>query len=835
MCVCCRCGGTPGSSRTSSSKIQRLELPQKSPRIVKQRSIGGLSSDNSDDEDGANCKEMSPMLPAAASSGAGDRPRHLPYVGNITDNRLAPYGTSVDLPEQHRRSPATSPRSPRGQFTPSPRPRLLPREPGRSAQSLESATRGTLKDNRHYMHQNKIRSCDNEPYQGNGGGGGASSGASAPSVDYGRLRPVKAIGDMVSALETAGAVLTPGGHTFREHNNVNGRFYSNPKVDSEIPLKVIVSASKAAALAKDLPSCDVSNSQPLVYNAVKHVTYDSNHQHFRYNNDDSDVVSHDEVDDKETRRGGATSYADDADYGDGEGEGERRRLSYGDLWKLRSTFEKDTSDSQDTESEKPLTVSFDTSVEPPSTEHNDSPLTRQTSSSSNSAPSNNTDSGGGGGGKVSSATCASSASQAPHNRRQNYRAMFSHRLQLGQQRRQISGDTSFDSGGTDGDVSDVSRPDNFATSFESAMTDSTADSRLVQQRYDSGYKSLETQASQGGTQRIGDSLHAPDVAVKQLSLDSIDECQLMRQISTSSREDLRRPSYADASRNDVGDDYGDESGVRRDKRSAHPDVSPRHLASTLACEIPPHKSPTQRSGETVEMQPIRARRSNAGLAMSAEVKDARSASVSHSRLSPVDWRRNSKDGGDSEGPEEYARSPALHRPPDKLLAQSRALSRDYSIDKTTDAIFNEFMRFDPQLEVRAVTTAGTKQRTAHIRYNASTFDSGVSRLERLQPGTRSASLGSRACKTDGSAGVASSASRWIEHRRRDTVDADIAEEDARHMTFSGNVSSGRSEGRRLGVHGVNKMPSTDNVPRLSASGRSNRQGLQQMRHMSLFN
>ena len=770
--MCYRCGN---SSRTAVKAAQRLEIPQKSPRIVKQRSIGGLS-DNSDDDDEDRCKEVSPML-----SPAIERSRHASYT--CLDNRLSPYvndtrrlSSSAGAADISR-SPQQTQRSHSGEMqhsTPSPRPRLLPREPGRCAQSLESATRST--GERRYIHQNKIRSCDNDPY--------------IQTNDYGRLRPTDFINSGMTTSEFADRITITQN---MRHNDIEN--YDNKKlfklVVSEIQSGRRDNENNAAIRLSTTTVSETANNAKRETYDMSCTTYTSNHS--PYNPSNRSSGDHSPYNPSNRSSGDHSPY-----NSNNRSSGDSSHVSYGDLWKLRSTLEKDEpSDSLDTESEKvantPLTVSFDTSVEPPSTEHNDSPLPRQQSSSSNSGPSNTNDS-------CNKPTSVLHSVASRDSRRQTYKAMLSHRYQMGGQRRQISGDTSFESGGTDGDISDISKPD-AATSFDESATDSTGDSRLIQQRYDSGYKSLETQMSQR------DSLHAPDIAIKQLSLDSIDECQLMRQISTSSREDLR-PQFVDCN---VVDPVEYSRPRDRWPLSHGADLVTRRIAAAALCTCDNEANSRRKvSPEHVELQPIR-------IGLSGNTTSSTTTVADEGRRSP------SRNRGDERRRGSRSDSIYSHNVPRKSPEplKRRAMSRDYSIDQKTDAIFNEFLRFDPQLETKNTHSAiNARQRVAHCHYNASTFDSGgVSRLERLQPGIRSASLGSSECAVGG----ASAVSKWIANRRREATDADLIEEDARMMTAEHDSNS-------LKPGTLTKIPSAENVRII----RNHRQGFQ-TRHMSLFN
>ena len=309
------------------------------------------------------------------------------------------------------------------------------------------------------------------------------------------------------------------------------------------------------------------------------------------------------------------------------------------------------------------------------------------------------------------------------NRRQTYRSILSKRLK--RTGRSTSADNSFDSIETietDGDVSESSRQEFTTTSFESTTdnTDSTGDSqihRLQQMRGDSGYKSLETQQSQQQAQ-----LTPPRSLKKQIHF-ALDHESIDKDGSKSvSKIFSNEPVYT---RHSV---EAPETYRKRNCRKAHFERRSGKTASKKRREYRAERQVVQYVRESTN-EPETDSRSDQPSGDSFD--ETQSQSPKKQSLFSRFLRRHSTDGN-----------------------KRQTLARDYSVDEKTDALFNEFVRYDPSLDVKGVGAFSLKRippkssPSHRSKLHPKQTDSGLSpgggqrRHERLGPYIRSASLGS---------------------------------------------------------------------------------------------
>ena len=302
------------------------------------------------------------------------------------------------------------------------------------------------------------------------------------------------------------------------------------------------------------------------------------------------------------------------------------------------------------------------------------------------------------------------------NRRQTYCSILSKRLHRSEP--PTSADNSFDSVETietDGDASESSRHEMTTTSFESTTdnTDSTGDSqahKLQQMRGDSGYKSLETQNSQQQQQ-----VTPPRCSKKQIHF-ALDHESIEKDGSKS-----------------VAKIFSDEPVYTRHSVEAPETYGRRHSKKFV------------RNGRTASKKRREYR------------AERQVIHVRESTIEPDTDSRSDQPSGDSFEESQTSRKQSLFS---RFLrrhstdSNKRQLSRDYSVDEKTDALFNEFTRHDPALEQKGASTVSMRRISQRLpaarpKLHRKQTDptSGTSsvyhdRCERLSPSMRSASLGS---------------------------------------------------------------------------------------------
>lgn len=284
------------------------------------------------------------------------------------------------------------------------------------------------------------------------------------------------------------------------------------------------------------------------------------------------------------------------------------------------------------------------------------------------------------------------------NRRDKFRTVVGKRYQ---KRGSTSAENSFDSvetDHTDGDATESSRHE-ATTSFESTTdnTDSTGDSqtsKLRQMKADSGYKSLETQ-------------HPPCANGSKKSQSMDDEIILLgSEISSPSPEKPTSPKH------EILEAVGTNESVPR--RGSLFEKRRGRTASKRRREYSRERHVIRLNENTYEHETDSAR-SDQPSGDSLEEPSTPSTKLSV-----------------------FSRFFKSHKSRDK------GLSRDFSIDEKTNSIFQEFVRFDPKLEVHRGSVSGIE--TRRHRMQRKFTDPGVYTFEDsrrfLSPEMRSTSLGS---------------------------------------------------------------------------------------------
>ncbi len=286
------------------------------------------------------------------------------------------------------------------------------------------------------------------------------------------------------------------------------------------------------------------------------------------------------------------------------------------------------------------------------------------------------------------------------SRRQTYRNILSKRLKHIEA--PASTDNSFDSietMDTDGEVSDTSRHEVTTTSFESTTdnTDSTGENnthRLQMMKGDSGYKSLETQQTL-----------PPNTPPRERS----DKKQIQFHLDP-------------------------DQGVSADLTPSPEDPAQYRQSPSGASTESPSRSGSQKK-TTFE------RRNG---------KTASKKRREYSRERQVGLETDSKSdqfSGDSFDEGQTPGKFSLFTRFFKSYHEKRApVARDYSIDEKTNAIYHEFMRYDPifdpkhYMAIRRPHLYGRHR--LHRKHTDTLVDYDVRRRDKLHPEMRSASLGS---------------------------------------------------------------------------------------------
>lgn len=282
-------------------------------------------------------------------------------------------------------------------------------------------------------------------------------------------------------------------------------------------------------------------------------------------------------------------------------------------------------------------------------------------------------------------------------KRESYRNILTRRLQSNQHP-VTSADNSFDSietVDTDGDVSDTSRYEMTTTSFESTTdnTDSTNESqtnKLRQMKADSGYKSLEIQQSTHTTDR-------PSTSGKkqiQFALDQDDSIE--ENPNAESGSGVRRMSDLQMKRYKHFDRRNGKTASKK-RREYKKEKQIVHVYDSLQEPEPEHHRPEMPLGGSLDKQ---LERPNKLLAFTRFFK-------------------------------------SYKEPP------SRSLSRDYSVDKKTSSIFNDFLRSDLILDTTSLQLRRSPRSHSRYKIMRKNTEPGEDeyRPKMSTPGMRSSSIG----------------------------------------------------------------------------------------------
>ena len=369
---------------------------------------------------------------------------------------------------------------------------------------------------------------------------------------------------------------------------------------------------------------------------------------------------------------------------------------YRELWQLRSTLEEDdelsdtvrmetmTSPDMTSPDEKEAVTSLTTSFE-----SNTEPVIEQQPQHHTTEHNNKKEKGRRG-----------STHLMPPNyehRRRTYQ--FSRRPIKSASERSKPGENSFDSietMDTDGDVSESSRQEVTTTSFESTgttdNTDSTGDSashKLQQMRGDSGYKSLETQQSTNAENQQT-SIPTGSSAKRHIHFALTEQTQKQSPRSSSLPE-THAPTRHHYSRSH----YFDRRAVKSASKKRREFRSEKQNIKVQEC-----------------------------------VREAESDS------------RSDQPSGDSfeEAPRKFSIFAKVGRSRSDQSPRRGNLSRDYSVDEKTDALFNEFLRFDPGMERLGGHSSSPKSHKGKlVRKNSEAIESTRVK-QRLGKNNRSASV-----------------------------------------------------------------------------------------------
>ncbi|XP_071117844.1 serine-rich adhesin for platelets-like isoform X2 [Haliotis cracherodii] len=294
------------------------------------------------------------------------------------------------------------------------------------------------------------------------------------------------------------------------------------------------------------------------------------------------------------------------------------------------------------------------------------------------------------------------------NRRQNYRNILTKRLQKAGPN--TSTENSFDSVETDGDVSDTSRYEVTTTSFESTTdnTDSTTESqqsKLRQMKADSGYKSLETQ---GSTKENADV--EKDTSPGAPCLENSPPKSPLKSLHKSQEKPTQTSTVQDLKPGSLG------SPKHTQKRSGHASHFDRRNGKTAS---------KKRRAYSRERQMVRVYES-----INEPETDSKSELASGDSFE------------DNTVPSKISVFKRFFKS-HSLETREKYLSRDYSIDETTNKIFNDFIRQEPH-DTRLGARRSPRLHYRHRLHRKHTEPviGDDRRRDRLAPDMRSTSLGS---------------------------------------------------------------------------------------------
>ena len=356
---------------------------------------------------------------------------------------------------------------------------------------------------------------------------------------------------------------------------------------------------------------------------------------------------------------------------------------YRELWNLRATFEEEE-DFSDTIRMEDLTSPDEQSPE----EHEQATTSELTTSfESNTDPVAEQDEGHDHAeGECEGNNCpphrrkSSSTLLIPQlsyeSRRQNYRGILTRRGKKIEMPK-ANNDNSFDSIETDGEVSeDTSRHEVTTTSFESTTdnTDSTGEAqnprKLLEMRGDSGYKSLETQQTVG-------------------SLD------IQQSISSTPPGPTPKPVKKQIQFTIDGED------LRETKEYSHLIDTADKPCATSPTEGGLQRSPSQKKTlfERRTAKTASKKRREYGREKQTQYVYESMAKVEAETDSKSD--QQSGDSFDDIGPPGSGKFSVFSR--FFRSQKKRPIHRDFSIDEKTDALFQQFTRYDPHLDKHTLT------------------------------------------------------------------------------------------------------------------------------------
>ena len=359
--------------------------------------------------------------------------------------------------------------------------------------------------------------------------------------------------------------------------------------------------------------------------------------------------------------------------------------------------------------------------------------------------------------------------------KQNYKNVLAMRLQGFDPN--LSNDNSFDSmetgdtGDTDGEVSDISRQE-VTTSFESATdnTDSTTESqnhRLIQMKADSGYKSLETQP------------HYVKRHHSTSEIEVVEEDDVITDDSAIARPYIHSNSLPETGPSDGPYCQKSKYFERRNGKTASKKrrefSRERQIVQIYDSIYEPDTNESKSDKQRKRSVKYSLPESNQCIFDDTMSTDINSQSSFQMR------ERSDKDPPTTSKLSLFTR---FFRSRDHH--KERLLGRDYSIDEKTNKVFQEYVRYDPSLDIRRRTSnkASHGRHRLQRKHTDPAMLSGK-RIDKLTPDMRSASLGSdskrkhRRRTTDGSSislGSDSSASSARKISPQDSIEEEDFEQ-----------------------------------------------------------
>ena len=312
------------------------------------------------------------------------------------------------------------------------------------------------------------------------------------------------------------------------------------------------------------------------------------------------------------------------------------------------------------------------------------------------------------------------------SKRQNYKGILTRRGKKVEMPK-ANNDNSFDSIETDGEVSeDTSRHEVTTTSFESTTdnTDSTGEAqnphKLQQMRGDSGYKSLETQQTVG----------------------SIDH---QTPPGPTPPGPTPRPVKKQIQFTIEGEDISKES-----QEYSHLIDTVNKPCATSPTEGGPQRSPSQKKTLFERRTAKTASKKRREYGREKQVQNVYESIANVEVETDSKSDQQSGDSFDDIGPVGSGKFSVFTR---FFRSQKKqAMQRDFSIDEKTDALFQQFTRYDPHLD-KSANTLAVRRQSCPTRYRMhrrpTDPDPQVRRRDKLSLEVRSVSMDSDStCSTD---------------------------------------------------------------------------------------